>query len=88
MDMKNYKIIIDGKIQLMTKAEIENLDTSKMSDMTGMFSLAHDFNGDLSKWDVSSVTSMNEMFQNCTHFMRNGVPWNINNNNSLNLFNE
>jgi surface protein len=30
--------------------------------MDKMFFLAKSFNGDLSKWDVSNVTSMNEMF--------------------------
>lgn len=73
--MKKYKIIIGGQILLMTKSEIENLDVSLMTDMTGMFSLSHDFDGDLSKWNVENVTNMTEMFMNCTHFIKNGVPW-------------
>lgn len=78
--MKKYKIIIGGQILLMTKTEIENLDTSHMTDMTGMFKLAHDFDVDIESWNIGNVTCMNEMFQDCTHFMKNPKSletWNL-----------
>jgi len=66
--MKKYKILVEGKMCEMTEHEIENLDTSKITDMSGMFKFAPDFAGDLSNWDVSSVTNMSEMFINCDTF--------------------
>ena len=47
--------------------EIENLDTSNVTNMDSMFSDAT-FNQtglDLSSWDVSNVTNMDSMFANC-----------------------
>ena len=61
--MKKFKIVIEGKMCEMTQDEIENLDTSKITDMSEMFKGCKEFTGDLSKWDVSNVTNMNEMFK-------------------------
>jgi hypothetical protein len=33
------------------------MDTSEITDMSGLF-MYIDFNGDISKWDVSNVTDM------------------------------
>ena len=65
---KKYKILICGQTLLMTRYQIENLDVSEMTSMKGMFSLAPDFDADLSKWDVSKVSDVSEMFKNCTPF--------------------
>lgn len=73
--MKKYKIVIGGQILLMTKTEIENLDTSEMTNMDGMFRYALDFDGDISKWDITNVKSMNSMFMNCWHFIHNPPGW-------------
>ena len=42
-----------------------------------MFYGAESFNGDVSKWDVSSVTNMKEMFRGATSFTRElcGSAW-------------
>jgi surface protein len=50
------------KPQLIEVApEGEELE-SKRSHIIDMFSGASDFNGDLSQWDVSNVTSLRDMF--------------------------
>lgn len=77
--MKKYKIIVGGQILLMTKDQIEGLDTKEMTSMEGMFSLTPDFDGDLSLWDVSNVKCMNSMFENCVNFLDNETikKWNL-----------
>ena len=63
-------------------------DTSSVTDMSAMFSGATQFNGDVSKWDVSSVKrvsslvnvgkpnkEMRGMFQDATSFNRNIGSW-------------
>ena len=42
-----------------------------------MFSGAPHYNGDLSAWDVSSVTDTGSMFSGATHFNGDLSGWNI-----------
>lgn len=42
--------------------DLNFIDTSKITDMSGLFSKTK-FNGDISKWDVSKVTDMRDMFE-------------------------
>lgn len=46
---------------------IENLDTSLTTDMSNMFNCTSNDNLDLSNFDTSNVTNMNEMFRYCTN---------------------
>jgi surface protein len=43
--------------------DISHWDTSKVTDMSYMFSKAYSFNQDISGWDVSHVTNMEHMFE-------------------------
>ena len=45
--------------------------------MSGMFSLTKLFNGDLSKWDVSSVKEMDDMFYNVEAFNGDLSKWDV-----------
>merc|ERR1712238_213618 len=44
------------------KGAIKCFDTSLVTNMNYMFYEAKEFNGDVSDWDVSSVTAMTDMF--------------------------
>ena len=39
-----------------------DIDTSLITDMSGLFKGYPSFNGDISNWDVSNVTDMSHMF--------------------------
>merc|ERR1719162_2413191 len=45
--------------------------------MNGMFYEASEFNGDVSDWDVSSVTDMNSMFDEATEFNGDVSDWDV-----------
>jgi gliding motility-associated-like protein len=51
-----------------------NGGTGNVTDMSNMFSYAQGFNQDVSTWDVSSVTTMYQMFRNTNAFNNGGVP--------------
>ena len=55
-----------------TKAEskyghISSWDVSEVTDMSGLFKDAEEFNDDIGSWDVSNVTNMKEMFEGEYH---------------------
>jgi len=54
---------------------VENWDTSKVSDMSHMFSEASEFSGDVSKWDVSNVNAMDSMFESAQEFHIDVSKW-------------
>merc|ERR1719271_1734041 len=45
--------------------------------MTDMFSTAIKFNGDITNWDVSSVTDMESMFSGAKAFNRDVSRWDV-----------
>ena len=55
---------------------INQWDTSSVTNMSKMFSSAQNFNGDLSGWDTSAVTNMNQMFYDATKFNSDISKWN------------
>ena len=54
---------------------IENWDTSSVTNMQGAFDNKGSFNGDLSLWDTSKVTNMAYMFRNAKAFDGDLAKW-------------
>ena len=52
-------------------------DLSGVTDMTGMFYGASDFNGNISGWGVSSVTDMTDMFAEASSFNQPLSSWDV-----------
>jgi len=48
------------------KCDLNDICTKYITDMSGLFADLHEFNGDISQWDVSNVRDMNHMFEYCT----------------------
>ena len=68
-----YKLIKERGL----KADLNDIDTSKISDMTGLF-FGSNFNGDISSWDVSNVKNMESMFER-SNFNGDISKWDVSN---------
>ena len=44
------------------EGDFNDIDTSEITDMSGLFKNMKEFNGDISNWDISSVNDMTRMF--------------------------
>jgi len=61
-DKKELQKIIKSQIYKYGNAvDLNNIDTSKITDMSDLF-LKSKFNGNISNWDVSNVINMSYMF--------------------------
>ena len=67
--------------QLVEKRDYEgdfnDIDTSKITDMSELFDDIEKFNGDISKWDVSNVTNMTSIFFGCKLFNKDISEWDV-----------
>lgn len=59
--------------------DINNWDTSNVTDMFRMFFDARDFNQNISNWDVSKVTDMSQMFYLSESFNQDISNWDVSN---------
>ena len=90
----SYKVVDSIMLYNMVKNNdnITNICTSKITNMESLFFLS-EFNGDISKWDVSNVTNMSNMF-NGTHSSANKFngdisKWDVSNVTDMNgMFNK
>ena len=48
---------------------ISNWNTSKVTDMSGLFQDLTNFNSDIKKWDTGNVIDMSSMFSRCNFFL-------------------
>ena len=67
--------------------DLNDIDTSLITDMTGLF-YGSDFNCDISEWNVSNVENMSKMFEG-SNFNQDISNWKINKNClTFNMFND
>ena len=57
--------------------DISKWDTSNVTDMSGMFYCAINFNQPIGEWDVSNVTDMSNMFYYAESFNQPIGDWNV-----------
>jgi len=60
-------------------ADLNDIDTSEITDMSDLFEYLDPHNIDISKWDVSNVTTMEWIFYNCKNFNSNLSNWDVSN---------
>ena len=80
-----YKVVDLSMLKLMVKNEedITKVVTTKVEDMSTMFSNATTFDQDISNWDVKNVANMLEMFSGASSFNQNIGSWNVSNVNNM-----
>ena len=88
VDKYNYQPKTKEELQDLLKQLIEergnegdfnDIDTSKITDMSDLFNGMNKFNGDISNWNVSNVTDMEFMFEGCESFNKPLNNWNVSN---------
>lgn len=73
------KIIEDRIKKEGRNINLNDIDTSKITDMSGIFKDIN-FNGDISRWDVSNVTNMSKMFYNTNKLININISeWDVKN---------
>ena len=60
--------ILEERLAKDKNADLNDIDVSKITDMSYMLYGLNPHNIDISNWDVSNVTDMHQMFYGCYEF--------------------
>ena len=58
--------------------QLNDIDTSLITNMSELFTFTN-YSGDISRWNVSNVNNMSEMFCGCENFNCDLSSWNVSN---------
>ncbi len=74
---ESLKVAIEELIKQGSTADLNSIDTSRITDMSELFVDMENFNGDISCWDVSNVTDMSSMFSGAKEFNHEIGGWDV-----------
>ena len=77
----DYTIVSKDMLERMIRNgdDLTNVVTSKVTDMSDLFSSNFSFNQNISNWDTSNVTKMNNMFYGASSFNQDLSNWDTSN---------
>ena len=78
-DKNQLSEILKKRLAEDENANLNNIDTSNITNMSYLFKYLDPHNIDISEWDVSNVEDMNGMFYECKNFNCDLSDWDVSN---------
>ena len=75
-DLRN---ILEDRLEKDKDADLNDIDVTKITDMSDIFRTLDPHNIDISEWDVSNVTNTEGMFYGCKNFNSDLSNWDVSN---------